>query len=226
MTNTKLVAYHNNPKIKEKYLARVRAHVKADQLVHGQYWEDGKGCAVGCTIHSGYHQAYEIELGIPRILAHLEDRIFESLPNGQAQQWPEQFLQAIPVGADLSSVWPRFAIWMLTDADFGAIQFAKEQEGKVAIQNVADAYRQLLDDPETVIDWRKLRVAAYAVTAYVAAYAANAANAAAIDAYAATTATAAADAAAYAIRVNYGKWNVAQSEKLLELLASANGGKG
>jgi len=225
MTNTKLVAYHNNPKIKEKYLARVRAHVKADQLVHGQYWEDGKGCAVGCTIHSGYHQAYEIELGIPRILAHLEDRIFESLPNGQAQQWPEQFLQAIPVGADLSSVWPRFAIWMLTDADFGAIQFANKQEEKVAIQNVADAYRQLLDDPETVIDWRELIVATYVAAtdaAYAAAYAADVMADSEVRA-AVYTASYAALAAAPAAR---NMWRIAQSEKLLELLASANGGKG
>lgn len=81
-------AFHNDPKIKAKYLKRVRAHAKADEIVKGRYWEDGKGCAVGCTIHSSNHSAYETELGIPRILARLEDTLFENLPNVLAKTWP------------------------------------------------------------------------------------------------------------------------------------------
>lgn len=52
-------SFHNDQKIKTKYLARVRAHQKADEIIKGQYWEDGKGCAVGCTLHSSNHNAYE-----------------------------------------------------------------------------------------------------------------------------------------------------------------------
>ena len=81
-------AFHNDEKIKKKYLSRLRAHQKADEIVKGFYWEMGKGCAVGCTIHSSDHGAYETELGIPRWLAKLEDRIFEGLPNGRAKKWP------------------------------------------------------------------------------------------------------------------------------------------
>ena len=54
-------AFHGDPKVKTKYLKRVRAHRAADQIIHGTYWEDGKGCAVGCTIHSSDHAAYETE---------------------------------------------------------------------------------------------------------------------------------------------------------------------
>lgn len=46
-------AFHNDKKIKAKYLARVKAHIKAGEVIKGKYWENGKGCAVGCTIH-GY----------------------------------------------------------------------------------------------------------------------------------------------------------------------------
>src|SRR5262249_3407302 len=113
LSMNKLIAFHGNPQIKEKYLARIRAHVAADELIHGVYWQNGKGCAVGCTIHSGYHAAYETELGIPRILARLEDGIFENLPNGQAKEWPQKFLAAIPISADLSLVWLQFAVWLL-----------------------------------------------------------------------------------------------------------------
>lgn len=45
-----LVAFHNDPKIKTKYLKRVRAHQKADNLIRGEGWNNGKGCAVGCDM--------------------------------------------------------------------------------------------------------------------------------------------------------------------------------
>ena len=92
-----LLAYHSNPAIRKEYLQRVIDHRAADQISKGRYWEDGKGCAVGCTIHSGNHASYEKELGIPSELAYLEDFIFEDLPNARAMMWPEQFLAAIPV---------------------------------------------------------------------------------------------------------------------------------
>lgn len=106
-------AFHGSDQLKDKYLARVMNHAKADQLVKGRYWEFGKGCAVGCTVHSSNHIDYETELGIPAELARIEDRLFERLPNDQAQQWPFRFLAAIRPGADLSKVGPRFALWAL-----------------------------------------------------------------------------------------------------------------
>jgi hypothetical protein len=198
-------AYHNDPTIKEEYLARVMAHRLADEIIKGTYWQDGKGCAVGCTIHSNNHNAYETELGIPTVLARLEDGIFESLPNERAKIWPEEFLRAINVGADLSGVWPKFAIWLLTDEIYGVLQYAKTEAQKKAIQDVAEAYKH----PENLApdDWLQLRnaadAAAYAHAAYAAAYAAAhaaayAADAAAADAHAAYAYAAAADAAAAA----------------------------
>src|SRR3954465_7419950 len=115
----KLLAFHGNPTIKEEYLARVIAHRDADEIIHGTYWEDGKGCAVGCTVHSGEHFAYVRELGIPVALARMEDRIFETLPNGHAKDWPIKFLSVIRVGADLSQVSRQFAIWLLSDPEEG-----------------------------------------------------------------------------------------------------------
>lgn len=45
-----MLAYHNDPKIKLKYVARFEAHRVADEVIQGQGWEDGKGCFVGCTL--------------------------------------------------------------------------------------------------------------------------------------------------------------------------------
>ena len=110
-----LVAYRSDPEIKANILAQLAAHRAADQIVKGQYWERGKGCAVGCTVHSDDHMAYERRFGIPVVLARLEDTIFEGLPNERALDWPMRFMDAIKPGQDLSLVGWKFQHWLLTD---------------------------------------------------------------------------------------------------------------
>ena len=158
---TPLRAFHGNPAIKATYLARVRAHREADELIHGTYWEDGKGCAVGCTIHGSDHSDYERKLGVPTILAYLEDRLFESLPAEAAQQWPAAFLEAIPVGADLSLVWPKFAVWLLTDPQDGVVRFAWGK-GRHAITWVSELYQRMCAGQSVSLDeWTAARAAVY-----------------------------------------------------------------
>jgi hypothetical protein len=111
-----MISYPGGAATKAAILAQIRAHRLADQIVKGEYWEDGKGCAVGCTIHSSDHAEYETRFGIPQMLAWLEDRIFEGLPNAEAMLWPERFMDAINVGADLSRVGWQFLHWLLTDS--------------------------------------------------------------------------------------------------------------
>jgi hypothetical protein len=115
-----MYAFHGDPAIKQKYLVRVRAHRAADEIIHGVGWLDGKGCAIGCTLDNYDHSRYPTELGIPEMLACLEDTIFEGLKNGKAQEWPEQFLEAIRPGADLSRVGWKFLHWLLTESKIGA----------------------------------------------------------------------------------------------------------
>ena len=111
MTTKKLLSFHEDPAIKEKYLNRLHSHYKADEIIKGKYWENGKGCAVGCTIHSSSHDAYETELGISWQLAIIEDNIFEKLENGDAKKFPIQFLESIPIGIDTELVFKKFIIW-------------------------------------------------------------------------------------------------------------------
>ena len=205
-------SFHGDPKIKETYLTRIRAHAAADEIIKGKYWENGKGCAVGCTVHSSDHAAYEEELGIPRILARLEDGIFESLPNDLAMTWPVRFLEAVPVGVDLSLVWPKFAVWMLNDSEYGVIRFANSERTIKAIQTVVDLYQKKIDGIS--VSDEQWKAAASASAAYAAS--ASAASAA----YAAASASAYASAAASAYART--KLRIAQSEKLLELLKKAN----
>jgi hypothetical protein len=110
-----MLAYHNDHSIKAAIIAELNVHAAADDFIKGKYWVDGKGCAVGCTIKSGDHMEYESRFGIPVMLARLEDRIFEGLPNDDAKAWPIQFMDAIAVGSDLSRVGWQFQYWLLTD---------------------------------------------------------------------------------------------------------------
>ncbi len=96
-----MLSFHNDPAVKQKYLDRIIKHREMDNIIQGKGWENGKGCAVGCTLENYNHARYPIELGIPKWLAYLEDSIFEGLTIEKAKLWPELFLKSIPVGVNL-----------------------------------------------------------------------------------------------------------------------------
>lgn len=105
-----MLSFHNDPKIKEKYLARVKDHRENDNLIQGLGWKNGRGCAVGCTLQNYDHSRYPIELGLPEWLARLQDNIFEKLEKTEAMEWPEKFLEAIAVGVDVEIVRHKIAV--------------------------------------------------------------------------------------------------------------------
>ena len=234
-----MLAYHGDLSIKEKYLARIRLHAAHDEIIKGCYWQKGKGCAVGCTIHGSDHGAYERELGIPQTIAHMEDAMFERLPNVVAMKFPERFLAAITPGADLSLVMSRLMLWLLVDPDDGVILFADAEDAKSAIERIAALYeRQLSGDNPSPEEWSAAAAtacAAAAATAWAAtaaekavpatawAAAAEAAWAAAEWQAAATAAAAAAAAASASSEKAAAKetyW-IKASDKLIDLLKAA-----
>ena len=188
---TDLIAYHNDPALKSFVLAQLVEHREHDKLVKGQYWENGKGCAVGCTLeavrlHKGNaakiahnkHALYEAELGIPMILARLEDKHFEELSNGDSQAWPERFISAIKPGANLAMIWPRYALWLLSEE---LPQRAKRPATVASLAEVAALYREWMEGAKPSAErWLSARrnaadaYAAYADAAAAAVYAARA----------------------------------------------------
>jgi len=188
----KLLSFHADPAVKEKYLSRVRAHAKADEIIKGQYWEGGKGCAVGCTIHGSNHVAYENELGLPQWLAYLEDSIFEGLPNEEAMTFPEEFLSSINVGSDLTLVYNKFMHWLLVDPVNGVLKYTDES-GAVAIKSVAELHCAVIEGQ--VVTAATSDAASDAAWAAARAAAGDAASAAASAAARAAASDAASDAA-------------------------------
>jgi hypothetical protein len=233
-----MLAFNGDHKLKAGLIKEVQMHRQADRLLHGTYGESGNGfhggCAVGCSIESyrklsgkklrrDRHEVYE-EFGIPRLLAKLEDGIFEGLPRAYAQEWPEKFFQAIQPGADLSGVWSQFAQWLLIDEQWGVIRHIKKPEHRQAIQRVADLYAA--GDKATKDEFRQAAEACrvvrrhYAFAAFAASAAFGASAASASAAFADAAAFAAADAAS-AFAASRQKARTAQANKLMELLHAA-----
>jgi len=160
MNLTKLSAYHGNAAIKAKYIARMKAHIAADELIQGTGFENGKGCAVGCTLDNYDHGRYPIELDAPEVLAYLQDAIFEGLPSDEAKAFPLAFLEAIKEGADLSLVWPKYAVWLLSDPIHGTFQYCNES-GKAATMQVVALYNRVIEGGSVGEDeWARAREAA------------------------------------------------------------------
>lgn len=236
-----MLAYSHPIVTRKAFLAELQRHADADQIVQGQYWKDGRGCAVGCSLHSisrlipnpqvacsDHNKLAEI-IGFPPQLAHLEDTIFEGLPVNLARQWPMRFSNAIRQNADLSNVWPQFATWMLRKIVLPSAEGYPVCEA--VIERVARGYETSWqsDTADAAADTAR----AAADTADARADATRAAYAALAAAYAARAdaAYAAADAA-YATRAAYAAYAAARAradattytkmaDKLIALLAAA-----
>ena len=206
-----LLSFHGEQSIKDQHLARLQMHADADEIVQGKYWQNGKGCDTGCSFHSADHGQWPLQLGIPRIIGHLRDRIFEGLPNVNAKAFPLACSNATPVGVDLDKVWRQFFVWLLVDDTEGVIKYVKNEDGRKAIQNIADAFVRSYENEVSYTEWFELRKTARSYAADAAAYAA------AYAAYAYAAYAAAADADAAARKAKY----IKMSEKLIELLQQA-----
>ena len=214
-----LIAFHGDPAVKAKYLNRVALHEAQDEIIHGKYWENGKGCAVGCTVHSNKHLAFESELGIPIMLARLEDQLFEGQANGNSKTFPRRFLEAVQPGADLTCVGWKFLHWLLTEELVGRDNPRIAKKVKACADVLVPLTKGEPVDRDKAIKARgDARGAAYA--AYAAA-AAAAADAAAAAAYAAAAAAYAAAAAANAAANARSRAFARMAEKLLQLMSEA-----
>ena len=84
----------------DKLRSEVAAHVSADSIVQGIYWdaENERGCFIGCLGRSEDPTINEVTYGLPVMLQRIAESIFESLPANEARA----FFAALPdaVGCD------------------------------------------------------------------------------------------------------------------------------
>jgi hypothetical protein len=127
----------------------------------------------------------------------LEDRLFEGLSVEDSKNWPLRFVQAVPVGKDLSGVLTQFRIKLLEEClTYDRIKFPEVDK---AVHQVIQALKNNSGLREARDNAWAVRRKIYAAAAAAAAYAAaDAAYAAADAAYAAADAAYDAAYAAYA----------------------------
>jgi hypothetical protein len=147
-------AFTNTQVTKTDLIAQLEAHYAADEITQGVYWEDGRGCAVGCCTHSHNHSLFPAMFGIPESIAHLMDSIFEGLHLDQAKKFPLAVIQAIPEGADLLKVENYFLEWLLVDPEYGVARLNPDP----LIQSVAELHHRVcLGNTVTHEEWETAR---------------------------------------------------------------------
>lgn len=117
-------AWHGEASLKASAMERMREHRRLDEIIRGDgYWSEygHRGCQLGCLTHTGVwhnkldehrpHRETERQFGIPATVARLLEHCFENLPVEDAADWAVDSLEAIPVGADLTTIQERMMEW-------------------------------------------------------------------------------------------------------------------
>ena len=86
----------------------VAQHIAADAVVQGTYWENHKGCFIGCLAHSSDPRLVVERYGLTLQILLIAESIFEALPIGEAKQFFADFADAVDDGKDLSLVHIKF----------------------------------------------------------------------------------------------------------------------
>lgn len=157
-------AFHDDIKIKQEYYKRLRDHYRADELIQGIYWENGKGCAVGCTLHSSDHSQYPSELGLPVWWGVVVDRVFERLSPQSAKYWSIKSLASVPVGKEI-----KLKDTMLTILNFVKSNVNLSDFGEV--EGFLDNIIFLYENNGSIEEFENAAAAAAAYTTYAYAYA-------------------------------------------------------
>ena len=165
---------------KEEFITEIKKHQQLDNFIRGFYFEESKGCAVGCSIESirvlknldnlehSNHSLYEEYLGIPGWLAHLEDKIFEMLSIDKSKEWPLEFSEAINTGSNLDQIKIPFLVYLLEQSINNLEQQSKTEIVKKSIEVSKQTITALKSGNKQLID--EVRYTAY--TAYTTACAA------------------------------------------------------
>jgi hypothetical protein len=183
----------------DKLRQEVAAHVAADSIVQGIYWDEASksGCWIGCLAHNNNPALNETTYGLPVMVQRIAENIFERLPADEANK----FFAALPGAVNCDGKNLTNVGWQFLAAELRSLPKQPAQ-----IQAVIDPVITGMDLLASGQEWAAATATAAtaAAAAAAAATAATAATAAAYAAYAAandaaaTAAYAAAATAAYA----------------------------
>lgn len=203
----------------------VAAHVAADQVLQGRYWDGDRGCFIGCLTHSSSPTPAVERFGLTLPILRIAESIFEGLPPKDAKDFFAALPDAVACdGKDLSLVHWAFLAEELRE-------LPKQFDDTERAIDLAIAGMDLLASGQEWPDAADAAEAAYSHTARSAAYAATTHVYSTSRDVLAEVATHVADATCYAACSSTGAYSVIrirQRDTLLRLIKEApvkEGGK-
>ena len=102
---------------KDILIAAMLEHGRLDRITQGLWWDNGKGCHIGCCGHafgfnngeSNFTQLAE-KTGIDEWLLRLSEKIFEGLESEQSKKFSIEFCESLPVNVDFNNFLPAINI--------------------------------------------------------------------------------------------------------------------
>jgi len=213
-----LQAFHNNRQIQLKFFDRAQEHYNADEIIKGVYWENGKGCMVGCMVHSNNHKDLEIQYGIPEWLGRLIDILFEGMKNVHSKEFFISFVKTITKYSFLGfenwqHIYHQLCVFMLE-------KICKNTDNKIVVKAICDIITLHKIESKDESAWSAAESAAWSAAWSAAESAAWSAAWSAAESAAWSAAWSAAESAAWSVAESATRStaNYQISEKLIELL--------
>jgi len=175
-------AFYGDAALRDAVVERVGNHINNDRILscgaNGPLSdpEHQRYSLMAAALESADVQRYEGTLGIPANAARVAELVHgvsmrevdvDGHPQyhlrGVSRLYPLEWLLAIPLGADLGTLAPRFIHWYLTDIVSSTFlyQASASPEAHTVAERVAFLHqRQATGDPPTAAQWKQARVAA------------------------------------------------------------------
>ena len=157
---------------RQEFLELAKKHYAADMLIKATYGEieqgQFKGCSVGCFLYDikgdkfdvvDKHQVLADWSGLPVWLHHLQDTLFEGLPNGDSAKWHVQLAETIaglPAEYDWQAAMHRVHVAILR------VSYKTAGKSKSVVESVIDLHERAgRGEPLADELWSAVRSAAY-----------------------------------------------------------------
>ena len=156
---SKPLTFNNKQSVKDKYVKRMQQHAEADEVIQGTYWEEGKGCFIGCLMEDTQPHDKVDAIGLDPRLTYLLDSIFEGLSNDEAKIFARDTIGKIPVGVDSYIIYCKFMYWLM---ERNAKRSKDYPEVVKACRQVKKLYRKLIDGKQVADnEWSAAESAAW-----------------------------------------------------------------
>ena len=108
-----------------------------------------------------FPQFFAVEDGVPASLVAVVQALYQELPERDASTWCQRFVQAIPLGVDITPIWSRLAFHILMNDEDGMGIFVQRDDQMQGIVTVATLLLENSQDAQRWDDAAQLAIKGY-----------------------------------------------------------------